>query len=105
VKIRLPEKIGEAVPVAIKREVPAATDQLPSRTLGQQGGGEIPIDPRDNQGIKAFQTVFMFDVELPEERLYPIGGRVYVRFDHGWEPVIWRWYRSVRQLFLKRFNV
>ncbi len=105
VKIRLPEKMEEAVPVAVKREVPAATDQLPSRTLSQQGGGQIPIDPRDNQGIKAFQTVFMFDIELPEERLYPVGGRVYVRFDHGWEPMIWRWYRNARQLFLKRFNV
>jgi hypothetical protein len=30
---------------------------------------------------------------------------VYVRFDHGWEPPLWRWYRGARQLFLKRFNV
>jgi putative peptide zinc metalloprotease protein len=105
VKIRFPERIWEAVSVAIQREVPAATDQLPSRTLGQPGGGEIPIDPRDNQGVRAFQPVFLFDIELPEKRLYPVGGRVYVRFDHGWEPLFWRWYRSVRQLFLKRFNV
>ena len=105
VKIRFPERIMEAVPAAIRREVPAATDRLPSRTLGQPGGGEIPIDPRDNQGIKAFQSVFLFDIELPEAKLYPVEGRVYVRFDHGWEPLIWRWYRSVRQLFLKRFNV
>ena len=37
---------------AIKREIPAATDQLPSPTLGQQGGGEIAIDPRDTQGTE-----------------------------------------------------
>jgi putative peptide zinc metalloprotease protein len=106
VKIRLPEKIPETLPAEIDREVPAATDQLPSRTLSEQGGGEIPIDPRDMLGVKAFQKVFLFDVELPKQvSLYHVGGRVYVRFDHGWEPLIWRWYRNVRQLFLRRFNV
>jgi putative peptide zinc metalloprotease protein len=106
VKIRLPEKIAETLSSAIKREVPAATDQLPSPTLSQQGGGEIAIDPRDTQGVKAFQKIFMFDIEMPEyAEFYNVGGRVYVRFDHGWEPPIWRWYRSARQLFLKRFNV
>jgi putative peptide zinc metalloprotease protein len=106
VKIRFPEKIDETVPAVVKREVPAATDQLPSRTLSQQGGGQIAIDPRDTMGVKAFQKIFLFDIELPEQiGLYNVGGRVYVRFDHGWEPLIWRWYRSARQLFLRRFNV
>jgi putative peptide zinc metalloprotease protein len=106
VKIRFPEKIDETVPAVVKREVPAATDQLPSRTLSQQGGGQIAIDPRDMMGVKAYQKIFLFDIELPEQiGLYNVGGRVYVRFDHGWEPLIWRWYRSARQLFLRRFNV
>jgi len=106
VKIRFAERIAETLPAVIKREVPAATDQLPSRTLSQQGGGEIAIDPRDTLGVKAFQKIFLFDIEFPEHAgLYNVGGRVYVRFDHGWEPLIWRWDRSIRQLFLKRFNV
>jgi len=106
VKIRFTEKIAETIPAVMKREVPAATDQLPSRTLSQQGGGKIAIDPRDTLGVKAYQKVFLFDIELPEHAgLYNVGGRVYVRFDHGREPLIWRWYRSVRELFLKRFNV
>jgi len=36
------ERIAEILPAVVKREVPAATDQLPSRTLSQQGGGELP---------------------------------------------------------------
>jgi putative peptide zinc metalloprotease protein len=105
-KIRFPEKLAETIPAVIKREVPAATDQLPSRTLSQQGGGEIAIDPRDMLGVKAFQKIFLFDIELPEHvGLLNVGGRVYVRFDHGWEPLVWRWYRTIRQLFLRRFNV
>jgi putative peptide zinc metalloprotease protein len=105
-KIRFPEKIAETIRAVMKREVPAATDQLPGKALSQEGGGEIAIDPRDMVGIKAFQKVFLFDIELPGHAgFYNVGGRVYVRFDHGWEPLIWRWYRSVRQLFLRRFNV
>ncbi len=106
VKIRLPEKLAETVPAVIRREVPAATDQLPNRVLSQQGGGEIAIDPRDTLGVKTFQKLFLFDIELPDlGGLFNVGGRVYVRFDHGKEPLIWRWYRSIRQLFLRRFNV
>lgn len=106
VQIRFPEKLSKAVTAVIRREVPAATDQLPSRVLSQQGGGKIAIDPRDMQGVKAFQKLFLFDIDLPDlGGLYNVGGRVHVRFDHGKEPLIWRWYRSIRQLFLRRFNV
>lgn len=106
VTIRFPERIAEIMPAVIQREVPAATDQLPSRTLSQQGGGEIAIDPRDMHGVKSFQKIFLFDIELPDQvGLYHVGGRVYVRFDHGEEPLIGRWYRSLRQLFLRRFSV
>jgi putative peptide zinc metalloprotease protein len=106
VRVRFPEEIARKMPARILREVPAATDQLPSRTLSQEGGGEIAIDPRDMPGIKAFQKFFLFDILLPPpEREYNVGGRVYVRFDHGREPLAYRWYRSIRQLFLKKFNV
>ncbi len=106
VKIRFPERLSETIAAVVKREVPAATEQLPSRVLSQQGGGKIAIDPRDTLGVKAFQKIFLFDIELPDLKgLYNVGGRVYVRFDHGSEPLVWRWYRAVRQLFLRRFNV
>jgi hypothetical protein len=34
-----------------------------------------------------------------------IGGRAYVRFDHGEEPLGWRLLRGLRQLFLHRLDV
>lgn len=104
--MRLPERINEVVPVRLIREVPGGTDQLPARVLSQEGGGQVAIDPRDEKGTTAFQRVFLFDVQLPAQSyLFNVEGRVYVRFDHGWEPVICRWYRAVRQLLLRRFNV
>jgi putative peptide zinc metalloprotease protein len=106
VRVRFPEKLAVSLPARLLREVPAATDQLPSRILSQEGGGEIAIDPRDMMGIKAFVKIFLFDIELPTHSgLVNVGGRVYVRFDHGQEPLFWRWYREARKLFLRRFNV
>lgn len=52
------------------------------------------------------RKIFQVDLELPAQRgLVNVGGRVYVRFDHGWEPLAAQWYRQGRQLFLARFNV
>jgi putative peptide zinc metalloprotease protein len=106
VDVRFPESIREISEARLLREVPAATNQLPGRALALEGGGEIPVDPQDRLGTKAFQKVFLFDLGLPSEKgFYCVGGRVYARFDHGLEPLVQRWYRAIRQVFLKRFNV
>jgi putative peptide zinc metalloprotease protein len=106
VKVRFPENLSEKVKGVLKREVPAATDELPGLALSREGGGEIAVDPREGYGNKAFQKLFLFDIELPDyQGICHVGGRIHVRFDHGLEPISFRWYRELRQLFLKRFNV
>jgi len=106
VEVRLAERIETAIAAIPKRQIPAATDQLPSLTLAQQGGGEIAIDPRANEQARAFQKFFQLDIEFPmSSHTVNVGGRVYVRFDHGFEPLASQWYRGLRQLFLARFNV
>lgn len=104
VSAHLTERL-HATPARILREVPQASDHLPSNALSTAGGGQIAIDPRFQDGT-AMQTLFQFDIELlPEERLATVGGRVHVRFDHGKEPLASQVYRSVRQLLLRRFRV
>ncbi len=106
VKIRLAERLAEAIPAAVRRVVPGASERLPATALGSEGGGQIPTAPGDRQGVTALQKVFQVDLELPSHaRLVNVGGRAYVRFDHGWTPLGVQWYRQVRQLFLSRFNV
>jgi putative peptide zinc metalloprotease protein len=106
VDVRLAEHIAHPVQASLKRIVPSATDQLPSAALGTNGGGTAAVDPSDKEGRKTMQKWFQVDVELPQEdRRLHIGGRAYVRFDHGWEPLGLQWYRRARQLFLSRFNV
>jgi putative peptide zinc metalloprotease protein len=105
VLVRLPERIDEIIHAKLVREVPAATDQLPSRILGQGGGGSVANDPSDKQGMKAFEKIFLFDIELPAySALFKVGERVYVRFDHGSEPLAWRWYQAFRSMLLRKFN-
>jgi putative peptide zinc metalloprotease protein len=106
IEVRLAERLAEPLPATIWHEVPAATEHLPSMALGSQGGGSIAVDPFDSQGVRATQKLFQFDLALPSRvGIVPIGSRVYVRFDHGWEPLVQRWHRQLRQLFLATFYV
>jgi putative peptide zinc metalloprotease protein len=106
VELRFVEKTDQLFPAIIKREVPGVLEYLPSTILSNAGGGSIAIDPSDQEGLKPIEKQFQFDIEPvgPVENVF-IGGRVYVRFNHGFEPLAFQWYRSLRQLFLRRFNV
>jgi len=106
VQVRLAERLANPIDAGVTRLVPAASDELPSPALGSEGGGHVPMDPKDPKGQKALRNVFQLDLQLPVELgLVNVGGRVYVRFDHGWQPLMAQWYRQGRQLFLSRFNV
>jgi len=106
VEVRLAERVSEVVPARITKTTPGASERLPSTTLGSSGGGAIAIDPRDSEGTKTLEKVFSVDIELtkPAETVY-VNDRVYVKFDHGFEPLSVQWYRSLRRLFLRWFNV
>ncbi|MDH4088408.1 MAG: hypothetical protein OEV04_15390, partial [Nitrospira sp.] len=106
VQVRLAERLADPMPATIARLVPAASEELPSQAFGSEGGGQVPLDPQDPKGQKALKKLFQIDLELPtQHRLLNVGGRVYVRFDHGREALAAQWYRQGRQLFLARFNV
>jgi putative peptide zinc metalloprotease protein len=106
VQVRPVGRPTQSFTTSVQREVPAVTEQLPSTALGSHGGGTIAVDPRDSKGIKSIEKVFQLDLTLPPDTgIDTFGGRVYVRFDHGWEPLVSRWHRQVRRLFLSKFNV
>ena len=106
VEVRLSERLADPMPATISRLVPAASDELPSPALGGEGGGQVPLDPHDAKGHTAMKKLFQIDVALPlQHGLLNVGGRVYVRFDHGRASFAAQCYRQGRQLFLARFNV
>ena len=52
------------------------------------------------------QKMFQVDIEIPApSRFLNVGGRAYVRFDHGRAPLAVQGYAYLRRLFLSRFNV
>jgi len=106
VAVRFVEQQDKSYQAKIKYAAPAASDQLPNKALGTSGGGLVAIDPSDTSGLKTFNTVFQFDLLLEEPvDIQNIGQRVYIRFDHGNEPLAFQWFRIIRQLFLRQFNI
>ena len=104
VSARLAERMGELIEARVLREVPRASDRLPSLALSQLGGGDVALDPRTGQA-KTLQTYFELEVELLTERPVGAGGRVYVRFDHAPEPIARQLWRVAQQLYLRLFAI
>ena len=89
----------------VLRDVPSATTTLPSAALGPAGGGRFLTDPGDPDGLAVINEVFLLDLALPPELAQaPFGARVFVRFDHGYEPAGLQIWRRMRQLFLRTLN-
>lgn len=107
VDLRLADRIARSVPAHVSREVPAASDRIPSAALGVLGGGMLAVNPDDPDGTETLEKVF--HVELEFDRVSAsddarIGARAYVRFGHGYEPVGLQWFRRFRQLLLRQFD-
>jgi len=106
VEVRFADRPRRTYRAQIGLATPSATDRLPSLALSTLGGGQVVMDPTSPQDGKTLEKLFLLDLDIdPSAAISTIGGRVHVRFDHGEEALAWRFYRSLRQLFLRQFNV
>jgi putative peptide zinc metalloprotease protein len=62
------------------------------------------VDPADKDHLQTPTPVFVLDVVLDGRVLERAGGRAWVRFDHGWTPLVVQWGRRLKQLFLRHFD-
>lgn len=110
ISVRAADRLDQVLPASLVREVPQASQELPSAALGFEGGGTIATNPNSEPGAggnpATFRNWFQFDLEIarPEVQI-GLGERVYARFHHGSEALGLQLYRSVRQTFLNRFSV
>ena len=104
VELRLAEAAAAVLSASLLRQAPAATRALPSAALGERAGGRFATDPADRDGLRTIDPVFLLDVAVPAALPQRIGGRVWLRFDLGHEPLGTRWLRRLRQLMLRHFN-
>jgi putative peptide zinc metalloprotease protein len=107
IELRLADAIDRVLTGRIVRQVPAGSDEAPSRALVASGGGRIAADPRDPEGRRTLERIFQIDVALddPLGRTHAYGQRVFVRFDLRPEPLAVQWYGGLRRLFLRHFSV
>ena len=105
VEMLLPGDFAHPVPLTLLREVPSASDRLPSRALAVEGGGQVAVDASDPDDPRSLDRWFQLDFAVPPETVKNrFESRAYVRFDLGWEPLGDQLWRRGRQLFLARLN-
>lgn len=106
IEVMLADQVGTPIPATLVREVPAGSTKLPHPALGTLGGGDITVDTRDESGLTTTEKVFQLDLALPKGTQVPgIGGRVYIRLNHGSEPLWRQWERSIHQLLLSHIKI
>ncbi len=103
-EVRLADAPELVLPATRSGEMPSATRQLPSAALSTQGGGPYATDPAEKDGLHSLEPVFLVDLTLVGNPMHRIGGRAWVRFDHGSEPLAMQAWRHATQLFLRHFE-
>ena len=106
IKVRFASEPSRDFNARILRQSPEATNRLPSAALATTGGGPFIASADDNNQLETQEKVFLVDLEPDfEGREIPLGTRAYVRVNHGNEALASQWYRRLRQVFLRQFNV
>ncbi|MGD8348321.1 MAG: hypothetical protein PVI79_03750 [Gammaproteobacteria bacterium] len=106
IKVRFASDPGRDFDAEILRQAPEATNRLPSEALATTGGGPFVVTPDSKNRPVTLEKVFLVDLKPDfEGQDIPLGTRAYVRVNHGGEALATQWYRRLRQVFLRQFNV
>jgi len=106
IKIRFASEPGRDFSAKILRQAPEATNRLPSAALATTGGGPFIVNVDNENQLETQEKVFLIDLQPDfQGHEIPIGSRAYVRVSHGSEALASQWYRRLRQVFLRQFNV
>jgi putative peptide zinc metalloprotease protein len=100
VEVRLAGMLGHAIPGGKLRLPPAGVMQVVHPSIGTRGNGEIPIDPRDPNGLRTQIPTFEAWVKLDNAggQIKP-GQRAYVRLTVDRRSLAWKWTNMFLQLF------
>lgn len=107
VEIRFATDLGEAVKGTIRRVRPRATDELPADLLAAPAGGPFSLRQTmpGERGLRSVERFVVVEIDVPRTPQAHFGGRAYVRFDFGAEPIAFQLGRTLRRLFLREFAV
>ena len=91
----------------IEKIFPAGQEVLPSEALGYAVGGSMPTLSQDPRGMTAAEKFFEIRIRPnPDSPVRLLSGqRVIARIQMPSKPLAAQWWRSVRQLFQRRFHI
>jgi putative peptide zinc metalloprotease protein len=91
----------------IEKIFPAGQEVLPSQALGYAVGGSMPTLAQDTRGIRAAEKFFEIRIRpMPDSNVRLLcGQRVVARIQMPPKPLAAQWWRSLRQLFQRRFHI
>jgi putative peptide zinc metalloprotease protein len=104
VNVKLQEQIDQTYDANVDSFAPSATNTLPNKALGDQGGGALSTNPEDKTGLTSTLPIFWVDLSLINGSVPRAGGRAYIRFNQVSEPMAQQFFRHVKQIFLSQFN-
>lgn len=84
---------------------PAATKEPVSQILTEAAGGSIIMNPSSTETPQSLQRYFLVALTFDRLPVTYVEERIYLRFEHPPEAVIYRVYRLVRRTFLEYFDV
>jgi putative peptide zinc metalloprotease protein len=106
-EVKLFGEVKTTLMVSQQMVIPAEKRNLPSPAVGWAGGGEVAVDPMDEQGTRTTEPFFEVRATIvPDEAvvlLHGKGGRI--RFDLPPEPLLKQWIRRLRQLLQTRYGL
>ncbi len=107
VQIRVKGRPDMQLQGTIKKIPEAGMRRLPSAALGYAVGGSMATSPDDQSGTKAAEQFFEIHITPDENSAVSLitGQRVIVRFETPAKPLMAQWWRSLQQLFQRRFNI
>ena len=106
IKVRFANDPEREFDARILRQAPEATNRLPSAALATTGGGPFMVSADSENRMETREKVFLVDLEPDfQGHEVPLGTRAWVRVSHGSEAIASQWYRRLRQVFLRQFNV
>ena len=85
--------------------MPSSSQELPSPVLSTRGGGSIALEADSAQELRALERYFRLELTASGLNDAKLEERLYVLFHHPAEPLVKRWYRSLRRVFLRQFDV
>ncbi len=105
-EVRFRGSAGERVVARATHVVPGRQEQLPSPALGWAAKGKVRTRPDDAKGVRTAEPFFLVILEIDRHGPPLYHGRVgEARFKLDSEPLLNQWYRSLRQLLQKRFQL